>query len=233
MTNPEAPSTAPVAWCQSDDFRNALSKRQSFSGWREPHPDCDMALYAHPQASATAPATDQAEGPSLADVAELCAELGFHLPDNDTYDGVSLGTLHDMITAAITRWRAPVAQPVATPAPQKPDADRVLKLAAIIREVDLKPDANTFVLGENELAEAILAHPGFGGCHDGPAALPAQGEVAELVKWLQSLEDASIWFESGSTVDLYRARVAALLKEIPALSAPGFQVGPQECIPHD
>jgi hypothetical protein len=115
MTNLEPPSTAPVAWCQSDDFSDALQKMQSFSGWREPHPDCDMPLYAQPQANAAAPATDQAEGPSLADVAELCAEFGVQLPDNDTYDGVSLGTLRDMITAAITRWRAPVADPVAQP----------------------------------------------------------------------------------------------------------------------
>jgi hypothetical protein len=59
-------------------------------------------------------AADQAEGPSLADVDELCAEFGFHL-GNDTYDGVSLEILRDMITAAITRWRAPVAQPPAQP----------------------------------------------------------------------------------------------------------------------
>jgi hypothetical protein len=113
------------------------------------------------------PDADQAEGPSVDDVAELCQEFGFHL---DSDDSLSLSILRDMIAAAITRWRAPVTEPVATPAPQKPDADRVLKLAAFIREVDLKPDANTFVLGENELAEAILAHPGFSGCHDGPAA---------------------------------------------------------------
>jgi hypothetical protein len=50
-------------------------------------------------------------------------------------------------------------------------------LAEIIREVDGKHD-----LGAAALAEAILAHPGFSGCHDGPVALPAQGvgEVGEL-----------------------------------------------------
>jgi hypothetical protein len=112
MTNPEAPSTAPVAWCRSDDFSAALQKVQSFSGWREQHPDCDMALYAQPQANAAAPATDQAEGPSLADVAELCAEFEYHIDSDDDY---SLGILRDMITAAITRWRAPVAQPASQP----------------------------------------------------------------------------------------------------------------------
>jgi hypothetical protein len=70
-----------------------------------------MALYAQPQANAAAPATDQAEGPSLADVDELCAEFGFHYED-----GESLEILQQVITAAITRWRAPVAEPVAPPA---------------------------------------------------------------------------------------------------------------------
>jgi hypothetical protein len=43
-----APPPAPVAWCNSDDFLVAAEKRQSFSGWRERHYDCDMALYAAP-----------------------------------------------------------------------------------------------------------------------------------------------------------------------------------------
>ena len=82
---------------------------QSFSGWREQHPDCDMALYAQPQASA-APDADQAQGPKPGDIAELCAEFEYHI-DSDDYH--SIGILRDMITAAITRWRAPVAEPVA------------------------------------------------------------------------------------------------------------------------
>jgi hypothetical protein len=43
-----APPPAPVAWCNSGDFMAAAEKRQSFSGWRERHYDCDMALYAAP-----------------------------------------------------------------------------------------------------------------------------------------------------------------------------------------
>lgn len=39
---------APVAWCRSDDFNDAAKKRQSFSGWREKSPDCNMALYVYP-----------------------------------------------------------------------------------------------------------------------------------------------------------------------------------------
>jgi hypothetical protein len=102
MTNPTPtpqPAT-PVAWCRTDDFRNALLKRQSFSGWLEPHPDCDMALYAQPQA----------EGPSLADVVELCTEFGFHW----AAVGDCPVVLRDMITAAINRWPL-AAEPVADP----------------------------------------------------------------------------------------------------------------------
>lgn len=102
MNSPETPSTAPVAWCRSDDFRDAFLKRQSFNGWREKHSDCDMALYAQPQAS-PAPDADQVEGPSLDDVYELCQEFEFHL---DECQGESAEILRDMITAAITRWRA-------------------------------------------------------------------------------------------------------------------------------
>jgi hypothetical protein len=83
-----------------------------------------MPLYAHPQASAAAPDTDQAEGPSLDDVAELCEEFGF-VPGNngalltaDVFRAPPLSPLpmlRDMITAAITRWplaTQPAAQPV-------------------------------------------------------------------------------------------------------------------------
>ena len=68
-----------------------------------------MPLYAQPQASA-APDADQAQGPKPGDIAELCAEFEYHI-DSDDYH--SIGILRDMITAAITRWRAPVAEPVA------------------------------------------------------------------------------------------------------------------------
>jgi hypothetical protein len=71
-----------------------------------------MPLYAQPQANAAAPATDQAEGPSLADVAELCVKFECHIDSDDDY---SFGILRDMNNAAITRWRAPVAQPAAKP----------------------------------------------------------------------------------------------------------------------
>ena len=56
------------------------------------------------------PDAAQAEGPSLDDVAELCKEFGF-VPGNNG----ALLAFHDMITAAITRWPAPAAQPAAWP----------------------------------------------------------------------------------------------------------------------
>jgi len=72
----------------------------------------------HPaQATARTKARDEAraqaqlEGPSLADVDELCAEFGFHCNDH----GESIYILRDMITAAITRWPLPALQPPAQP----------------------------------------------------------------------------------------------------------------------
>jgi len=302
--------TAPIAWCRSDDFRNSLIKRQSFNGWREQHPDCDMALYAQPQASAaqSAPDADQAEGPSLADVDQLCREFGFHYADGETwvlgYDD-TLAVLRDMIAVAITRW-PPVAQAVArpvdlaalhdpdfsdgltasqhldvlrggpdprvtaTPAPEEPETERVLRLAEIIREAD---GGNR--LGAAALAEAILAHPGFSGCHDGPADLPAPDHV-NLIGFAFGREPWATWLRQGGCLesahcelsDLMLAvlakwgrpaalpaqeemkellefldgvagrlppdlrHTAELLKRLPALPAPEFQIGPQEYIPH-
>jgi hypothetical protein len=245
MTNPTPtpqPAT-PVAWCRTDDFRDALLKRQSFSGWRERHFDCDMALYAQPQASHPVAAA-QAEGPSLADVDELCEEFEFYL------EGDGLGILHGMITAAITRWR-PAAQPAkpwpvnlaelhdpdfsdgltpsqhldvlhggpdprtaatASAGHPEPDVNHILRLAAIIRKVD---GGNR--LGAAALAEAILAHPGFSGCHDGPVASPAQGEVAELVAALEFDAEcvAAEQPDLMQLTDKQLTRIAELLKSIP------------------
>jgi hypothetical protein len=52
-------------------------------------------------------------------------------------------------------------------APDDPDPEYTERLAEIIREVDGKHE-----LGAAALAEAILAHPSFSGCHDGPVAPP-------------------------------------------------------------
>ena len=156
-----------------DDLRKQWNAQaDEFNQWESLDPSEQLA-WAQTRAIAAQPA-DQAEGPSLGDVDDLCAEFSFHYEDGD-----SLEILQEMITAAITRWRAPVAQPaaqpvdLATPAPEDPEAERVLRLAEIIRELGVCITSQ----GAAALAEAILAHPGFSGCHDGPAALPTQGEV--------------------------------------------------------
>ena len=56
-----------------------------------------------------------------------------------------------------------------------------------------------------------------------PVPAPVPREAGELVEWLRSLEDASIWFETGSPDDRNRARAAELLQQ---LSAPAPVVVP-------
>jgi hypothetical protein len=90
-----------------------------------------------------------------------------------------------------------------------PRVGHILRLAAIIRKVDGKHD-----LGAAALAEAILAHPGFSDCHDGPVASAAQGEVAELVAALEADAEcvaAEHYDLCNMTADQMR-RIAQLLK---------------------
>ena len=225
------------------------------------------------------------------DVAELCQEFGFHF---DSDDIVNLSILRDVITAAITHWRAPVAQFWYSPEPHpsleevvgyvmggceidgkrirlniavlepcpvdewRPIARKALKrltappvaqpAAQPVNLVELRdPDFSDgltpiqhldVVHGGADprvaaaLAEAILSHPGFGDCHDGPVALPAQGEVAELVAALKADAEcvAADKPDLMQLTDKQLARIAELLKVLPALLAPGFQIGPQEYI---
>jgi hypothetical protein len=106
----------------------------------------------------------------------------------------------------------PRAAATASAGPLEPDVDHILRLAEIIRDVDGKHD-----LGAAALAEAILAHPGFSGCHDSPVALPAQGEVAELVAALEAdAECVAVehYDLCNMTADQMR-RIAELLNGIP------------------
>jgi hypothetical protein len=82
-------------------------------------------------------------------------------------------------------------------------------LAEIVREVDGKHE-----LGAAALAEAILAHPGFSGCHDGPVASPAQGEMGELVAALEADAEcvAAEQPDLMQLTDKQLTRIAQLLK---------------------
>lgn len=63
-----------------------------------------LARWGHPTAP---PAPEVWDGPSLADVVKLCQEF-FHIADPSN---PAFAIVHEMITAAITRWPAPGAQP--------------------------------------------------------------------------------------------------------------------------
>ena len=106
----------------------------------------------------------------------------------------------------------------ATPA-LRPRVGHILRLAEIIREVH---DSTITI---EALALAILAHPGFSGCHDAPAALPAQepGEVEELLEFLDSLAALPI-FDRDCAARI--RRVAEVLKGIP-FSLPSDYIDPE------
>jgi hypothetical protein len=61
---------------------------------------------SQPGRPATQPAPEKEEGPTLADVDELCAQFGFHYDDDQ---GEALETLRDMILASLARWGPPSA----------------------------------------------------------------------------------------------------------------------------
>jgi hypothetical protein len=132
-----------------------------------------------------------------------------------------MGGSHDARAIAFTELikfaRAVVACAATAPAPEDPElndpgVDHILRLAEIIREVDGKDDRRAAAL-----AEAILAHPGFSGCHDGPVASAAQGEVDELVAALEAdakCVEVEHYDLCNMTADQMR-RIAQLLKGLP------------------
>jgi len=66
----------------------------------------------------------------------------------------------------------PRATATASPGLPESEADRVLRLAQVIREADPCRCPRAWA---HQLAQALLAHPGFSGCHDGPVASAVQG----------------------------------------------------------
>ena len=102
-------------------------------------------------------------------------------------------------------WGGPDPRVAATPAPEEPDVERVLRLAAIIREVDGKHD-----LGAVSLAEAILAHPGFSGCHNSPADLPAPDHV-NLIGFAFGREPWATWLRQGGCLESAHCELSDLM----------------------
>ncbi len=47
------PAVEPVAWANSKEFHDALTRGQSFNGWHKKYSDCDMALFTTPPAEPT------------------------------------------------------------------------------------------------------------------------------------------------------------------------------------
>jgi hypothetical protein len=82
----------------------------------------------------------------------------------------------------------PRAAATASPGLPKPEADRVLRLAQVIREAD---PADRIGGWAHQLAQALLAHPDFSGCHDGPAAPPAPGFQIGPQEYIPDLKPAS------------------------------------------
>ncbi len=87
---------------------------------------------------------------------------------------------------AWAQTRAIAAAATASPELPKPEAERVLRLAEIINKVGLDYDSKDIVFSAAALAEAILAHPGFSGCHDGPVGV--QSALADLLSQVKSCD---------------------------------------------
>jgi len=123
-------------------------------------------------------------------------ELG-ELPPPAAAKPVNLDELHDPyfsdgLTASqhldVLRG-GPDPRATATASPGLPPrVGHILRLAEIIREVDGKDE-----LGAAALAEAILAHPGFSGCHDGPVDQAAQGEVGNPWQPIETAPRDGTW----------------------------------------
>jgi hypothetical protein len=213
------------------DFRAALKQlADAVDGWEvEPAADDPLAI-----------AMDHARKvlfPRLASLMQepTAFELG-DLPPPVAAKPVNLAELHDPdfsdgLTASqhldvLRGGPDPRAAAAASPGLPKPEAERVLRLAEIINKVGLDYDSKDIVFSAAPLAEAILAHPGFSGCHDGPVAPAAQGEVDELVAALEADAECVAAEQSDlmQLTDKQLTRIAQLLKASaqPADADPDF-----------
>lgn len=114
------------------------------------------------------------------------------------------------------------------------DADQVLNLAAIIREVDGNNSK-----GAAALAELILEHPGFravlarwGTPNSAETRRslgePAAGEVAELVAWLRGAN----WDRQRQTLATHAADLLERLSPPQPVPVSERLPGPEVCVPH-
>jgi hypothetical protein len=106
--------------------------------------EIDNWVDAMDAARAALEAEPEGEGPTLADVDELCAEFGFHY---DADQGETLEMLRDMISASLARWGHPPAAAPApganTPTPPSPEPGEVGELVEWIHtEAIHGPDAD-------------------------------------------------------------------------------------------
>jgi len=70
------------------------------------------------------------------------------------------------------------------------------------RKVLKAAEDGTHELGAAALAEATLAHPGFSGCHDGPAAPAAQGALDDRYEFsVVDSDDCKVAGGSAPTLD--------------------------------
>ncbi len=102
-------------------------------------------------------------------------------------------------------WGGPDPRVAAAAAELPPRVGQILRLAEIIREVD-----GRHVLGAAALAEAILAHPGFNGCHDGPAALPVPDHV-NLIGFAFGREPWATWLRQGGCLESAHCELSDLM----------------------
>jgi hypothetical protein len=119
------------------------------------------------------------EGPNLADVDELCAEFGFHYDDTQQE---SLEILQQMVAAAITRWRAPTAQPpAAQPAPPAPEVGEVGLLVDTLNQGAIAFDSLCNKIVNGECRTAACLHRG-GWIRGAEPADPSVATCSELEK---------------------------------------------------
>jgi len=151
------------------------------------------------RARAALAAQPEGEGPSFAEVDELCAEFGFHLNDDR---GEGLEILQEMIGASIARWGRPTAPPAPySPAESlaaRPLLEQVAAMADCIGAhtvagITTISDRAAAWLRENPPGQPVAIEPRGcplpGACSCVAPTAPPAPEVAEVVSALEQDAD--------------------------------------------